>query len=204
MATPNDANPSQPYELVGGWDDTNHQKVLIRAKNVSTDSSVTPNIVVGDMGVDVEVTVAGITNDGTFAKESGGNLAALVTGINLSKVGGNVIAPGNAAVPMLNSAATGYVAAYGSNAAALTSSTDYAFKWGAGGTTQVNHIMLQNNTAASINWDLDVAANAGSPTLAAGQTIFLDVQTTALHLFQAGTPNVNGSSSGNIVVRAWL
>lgn len=40
------------------YDDTNHQVVKIRAKNISTDSSVTPNVVVGDLGVDVEVTVA--------------------------------------------------------------------------------------------------------------------------------------------------
>ena len=107
-------------------------------------------------------------------------------------------------VPLSTVAAQGYVAPYGSNAAVLTSSTDYAFKWGTNGNTAVNHIMLQNNTASSLNWDLDTAANAGSPVLAAGQTVFLDVQTTVLHLFQAGTPNVNGTSSGNIVVRAWL
>lgn len=124
--------------------------------------------------------------------------------VPVSVVAGTALAPGNNAMPILTSASTGYVAAWASNPAALTSSTDYSFKWGASGTTQVNHIMLQNNTAATLNWDLDVAANAGSPTLAAGQTVFLDVQTTVLHLFQAGTPNVGGSSSGNIVVRGWI
>jgi len=103
------------------------------------------------------------------------------------------------------SAALGYVAAYGSNAAALTANTDYQFKWGAGGTTQVNHIMVQNNTAASINWELDASATVASPTLAAGQVLFMDVQTLVLHLFSlSNTPNVNGNSSGNIVVRGWL
>jgi hypothetical protein len=102
------------------------------------------------------------------------------------------------------SAQTGYVAVFPSNAAALTSATDYSFKWGLSGTTAVNHIMLQNNTASALNFDLDVAASAGSPVLAANQTIFLDVQTSVLHLYQAGTPNVNGTSSGNIVVRGWL
>jgi len=105
---------------------------------------------------------------------------------------------------IIGSAALGYVPAYASNAAALTSSTDYSFKWGANGLTQVNHVMLQNNTGANINWDLDVAATAGSPILATGQTLFLDVQTLVLHLFQAGTPNVNGSTGSNIVVRGWL
>lgn len=147
----------------------------------------------------------------SLALETGGNLATLAGGVssslyqtNLSKVGGNSIAVGNNAVPVLNSAATGYVSAYGSNASALTSATDYAFKWGSGGSTQVNHIMLQNNTATALNWDLDVTATAGSPVLNAGATLFIDVQTTVLHLYQAGTPNVNGTSASNIVVRGWL
>lgn len=123
---------------------------------------------------------------------------------NLTQVAGASIATGNNAVPVLASASTGYVSAYGSNPATTGIATDVSFKWGAGGTTQVNHIMLQNNTAASINWDLDTATNAGSPVLAAGQTLFLDVQTTALHLQAAASQNINGSSAGNIVVRGWL
>lgn len=126
---------------------------------------------------------------------------------DLRKVAGNAIATGNNAVPVLNSAATGYVSAYGSNAAALTANTDYLFKWGAGGTTQVNHIMIQNNSSINIQWDLDTATSAGSPVLSntLGQnTIFLDVQTTAVHIQGNGTPNVNGTSASNIVVRGWL
>jgi len=102
------------------------------------------------------------------------------------------------------SLASGYVAAFGSNPAAMTANTDYQFKWGAGGTTVVNHIMIQNNTASNIQWDLDTTSNAGSPVLAPSQTIFLDVQTTVLHLLSTGTPNVNGSTGSNVVVRAWL
>jgi len=107
-------------------------------------------------------------------------------------------------VPTLSTAQPGYVAAWGSNAAATAATTDYAFKWGAGGTTQVNHVMLQNNTGANIQFDIDTAANAGSPVLATGQTLFLDVQMTALHLYTAGIQNVNGNSGSNIVVRGWL
>jgi hypothetical protein len=120
------------------------------------------------------------------------------------KLTSSSIATGSAALAVLSSTAPGYVAAYGSNPTALTSNTDAAFKWGGAGNTQVNHVMIQNNTAASLNWDLDVATSAGSPTLAAGQTLFLDVQTSAVHLQQTGTPNINGSSSANIVVRGWL
>ena len=98
---------------------------------------------------------------------------------------------------------SGYVAAYASNGAATAATTDYSFKWGAAGTTVISHLMVQNNTASSIQWDLDVTATAGSPVLAAGQTLFLDVQVTALHLYTPGISNVNGTSASNIVVRAW-
>src|SRR3954466_5157023 len=172
------------------WDSVNHR--------IKVDGSGVTQTVIGSVNVSnfpgtqpVSGTVT--TNAGT------GNM-----GSNLTQVAGNNVAVGNNAVPVLNSAATGYVAAWGSNPAALTSATDYSFKWGAGGTTQVNHILLQNNTASSLNWDLDATATGGSPTLASGQTLFLDVQTSTLHLFQAGTPNVNGTASGNIAVRGWL
>lgn len=105
---------------------------------------------------------------------------------------------------VVNSAATGYVAAYGSNPSALTASTDASFTWGASGNTQVNHIMLQNNATINVLFDLDVATSAGSPICAPGQTMFFDVKTTTLHLQANGTPNLNGTSAGNIVVRAWL
>lgn len=103
-----------------------------------------------------------------------------------------------------NAPQAGYVAAYASNAANTTAATDYSFKWGASGTTQVNHVLLNNNTAANIQYELDTAANAGSPVLASGASILLDVPVTALHLYTAANQNVNGASASNIVVRAWL
>lgn len=101
-------------------------------------------------------------------------------------------------------AQAGVVAPFGGNPAATTAATDYSFKWGSTGTEQVNHVLLQNNTAATINYDIDEAASAGSIALAAGATIFLDIQMSTLHLFTAGVVNVNGTATGNIVVRAWL
>ena len=101
----------------------------------------------------------------------------------------------------------GVVTPYASNPAALTSSTDYSFQWQGSGSTPgvvVNHVLLQNNTATTLNYDIDTAATAGSLALASGAAVMLDIQMAALHLWQAGTPNVNGSSAANIVVRAWL
>ncbi len=119
------------------------------------------------------------------------------------KLGGSDLSVSNP-MPGLVVAQSGYVAAYGSNAANTTGGSDYSFKWGASGNTQVNHIMLQNNTGANINYDLDTSTSAGSPVLATGQTIFLDVQTSTLHLQSASNQNVNGTSASNIVVRGWL
>lgn len=98
-------------------------------------------------------------------------------------------------------ATLGYVAAASGNAAALSANTDYSFQWA--GVGWIGYLMIQNNTTINVNFDLDVATSAGSPLLAPGQTIFLNVQCTTLHLQANGTPNVNGTSSGNIVVRGW-
>ena len=95
-----------------------------------------------------------------------------------------------------------FIAASSSNAAALAASTDYSFKWAAPG--YVNHLLLQNNDTNNLHFELDATATAGSPMLAPGQTIILDVQVAVLHLFSSGTPNVNGSTANNIVVRGWI
>lgn len=96
----------------------------------------------------------------------------------------------------------GPVAASGSNAASTTANTDYVFQWL--NNQQVNHVILQNNTAAVLNYDIDHVASAGTLTLASGATIFLDVSMLALHLFTAGVQAVNGAAAAGIVVRAWL
>jgi hypothetical protein len=102
------------------------------------------------------------------------------------------------------SAASGYVAASSDNAAATTGGTDYAFAWGPAGSTVINHLFIQNNTTANVQWELDATTSAGSPILTPGQSVFLDVQTTVLHLLTAANQNINGASGNNVVVRGWL
>jgi hypothetical protein len=98
----------------------------------------------------------------------------------------------------------GYVAANTVNVANTTGGADYAFAWGTNANPIViRHLMIQNNTGANISWDLDVITTAGSPILATGQTLFLDVVCAVLHLQSAANQNVNGTSSGNICIRAW-
>jgi hypothetical protein len=101
-------------------------------------------------------------------------------------------------------AASGYVSAYGSNPANTgTANTDATFKWGALGSTSVNHLMIQNNSTSNVLWDLDTATTSASPIIAPGQTIFFDVQTTVVHL-QSATANVPINAASGLIVRGWL
>ena len=90
-------------------------------------------------------------------------------------------------------------------AAALTASQDniYTFGSNANNPSQARKVIIQNNTAASINYNLDAAANPGTLSLAANAQVILDVPITKLHFYSTGTPNVNGNTGTNIVVLAW-
>lgn len=104
-------------------------------------------------------------------------------------------------VPLVTVAASGYVAT-GNNATNTTAGTDYPFTW----TKPVNHIMICNKTGANVYYELDAPASLGSPAIGTtyGATVFLDVQTTTLHLYTAAQQNVNGTADGGVVVRAWV
>lgn len=90
------------------------------------------------------------------------------------------------------------VAAYGSNPSqTAASAADTSFKWGAGGTTTVNHISIQNNTAASIYYAFDqssVTSGNAIYVLAAGQVAFWDRAVTTLHVSSAAQQNFGGQS----------
>ena len=107
-------------------------------------------------------------------------------------------------VPMQGIGQQGGVQPLNTNAAALTANTVYLFKWGPSANQQVNHLMIQNNSTVNVNFELDNEVTVGSAVIQPGQTVFLDIQTIVLHLLSSGTPNVNGSTAGNIVVRGWL
>lgn len=156
-----------------------------------------------------EVNSASILSDlATIASAiSGGRMLTTPTNnasVNLTEVNGAALSTSNP-VPVNSVAIAGEVALYGSNPTALTANTDAAIKWGASGTTAVNHIEIYNGWTGNVNVRLDAATTAGSAVIAPGQTKFYDVAgTLAVHLQANGTPNLNGSSSGNIVVTGWL
>lgn len=78
------------------------------------------------------------------------------------------------------------------------SDTAYTFS------SQVNRVILQNNTSANINFDFDQNATAGSFLLVPGAMLIYPKKCTVIHLFTASAQNINGSTASNIVVRGAL
>ncbi len=65
--------------------------------------------------------------------------------------------------------------------------------------SQVNRVIIQNNTSANVNYAFDTSASAGSMLLVPGATLIYPKKCTVLHLFTAAAQNINGSTAGNIV-----
>lgn len=105
-----------------------------------------------------------------------------------------------------NFAVGGSVTPLAANAAATTGGSDSVFGWQNSNGVQVpvNHVYIENNTPANVQWELDATTNNGSPVLKPGDSKQFDIRTTNLHLLTGAAQNVNGTSSGNIVVRGWL
>ncbi len=68
---------------------------------------------------------------------------------------------------------------------------------------QANHLLIQNNTTANLQFECDTPASPGSPILAPGATFVADLQVLVVHLYTAAAQNINGTTSGNIVIRGW-
>jgi hypothetical protein len=100
-----------------------------------------------------------------------------------------------------NSAAySGVIGAASGAPTATTATTDTAWTFA----SRVNHVLLQNNTTANLQYEFDTTASAGSPILAPGATFVADLQVTAIHLYTAAAQNINGTVAGNIVLRGWV
>jgi hypothetical protein len=90
---------------------------------------------------------------------------------------------------------SGYIAASSPPSATnVGSDTPYTFS------SQVNHVLIQNNTSANVNVAFDVAASGGSLVLIPGTLLIYPKKCTVLHLYTASAQNINGTSAGNIVV----
>lgn len=98
------------------------------------------------------------------------------------------------------SAVAGGIAAAASQPTATTANADTAWAFA----QKVNHVLIQNNTTATVQFDFETTANAGSPIIAPGSIFFFDIKVTAVHLFTAAIQNINGATAGNIVIRGWL
>lgn len=131
----------------------------------------------------------GTTNANKWAIDSGGNAS-----VNLGKVGGTAVSNTNP-LPTQYVSQSGYVS-LSSPPTQTNAGSDTTFTF----SSQVNTVLLQNNDVVNVNVAFDTAASAGSFLLAPGQTLIYPKKVTAVHLFTATARNVNGTSSGNIVL----
>jgi len=69
----------------------------------------------------------------------------------------------------------------------------------------VNYVTIINATGADVHYDFDVAASLGSMVLPNGQAILqLPKKVTVVHFYTAAAQNVNGTASGNLVLKGEL
>lgn len=98
-------------------------------------------------------------------------------------------------IPSQDIEQAGYVAA--SSPPSTTnagSDTSYTFS------SQVSRVIIQNNTSSNLNYAFDATASAGSLLLVPGAMLVYPKKCTVLHLYTLAAQNVNGTSTGNIVV----
>ena len=69
---------------------------------------------------------------------------------------------------------------------------------------QVNHVTIENHTAANINYSFDETCTAGSLLLPPTYQHDKAKQVNTVHILTTAAQNINGSTAGNIVVRGAL
>lgn len=66
--------------------------------------------------------------------------------------------------------------------------------------SQVNHVILQNNTSANVYFAFDIAASLGSAILSPNTFLSYSKKIAVVHLYTAAAQNINGIVGNNIVV----
>jgi hypothetical protein len=98
-------------------------------------------------------------------------------------------------------AAAGAIGTNQTNGATISANTDFQITFN----QQVHHIMIENNTGAPIQFELDATTFAGSMHLSnssPGNQIMLDIACTNLHILS--TANTVYNSTNGVNVRGWL
>lgn len=94
-------------------------------------------------------------------------------------------------------AGSGYVTFTSTTPTATTAGTATTFTF----IHEINYVTLQNNGPVSINYDFNQSATSGSLILATGQTLFYNKKTTTVSILSASGTAVNGTGTGNIVLK---
>lgn len=162
-------------------------------------SSANASVGVTGAAVPADATYIGGYNGGVLQAlelDSSGRLVLVPnTSINIAQVGGS--APSNTN-PLQTQyvSQSGYVAASGTPPTVTVASTDTSYTF----SSQVDTVILQNNTTATLYYAFDATASAGSLSLAPGQVLFYSKKVTVVHLYTIAAQNINGTTAGNIVL----
>ncbi len=133
-----------------------------------------------------------INSDGSINITITGNQSALAS--NITQFGGVSLTNTNP-IPNQDIEQANYISATTPPSVTnIGTDTLYTFS------SQVSRVILQNNTSVNVNYAFDVTSSAGSLLLLPGSTLVYPKKCTVLHLFTAAAQNINGSSTGNIVV----
>lgn len=159
---------------------------------VTEANSTSINTHVGDID-----TATGTQADAAWTSGNG-SVIALLKNI-ASKLAAGIAVTGSfyqATQPVSQSVATA-LTPYASNPTATTANTDTTYKFGASGTTQANHVSIQNNTGANLYYAFDASTSTSTDSvysLATGNTVWWDRAVTTLHFQTAASQNFNGLS----------
>jgi hypothetical protein len=105
--------------------------------------------------------------------------AALQTPVNISAINGTAESPSPTA------------------SGSLTASEDNTIAFAG----PVRTLLLHNQSAANVQFALDIAALANSPYIAAGQLVVLDIHVATLHVYPSATLALN--AAGGLIMRGW-
>jgi hypothetical protein len=178
-----------PLELTGNVAGVSHVRIRCSVLNSTETIAVTLRGGAGVSEVGLLSSIPAGTNTIGAVTQASGPWTQ-----NLTQINGTALSNTNP-VPSQDIEQSGYVTA--SSPPAQTnagSDTSYTFS------SQVNRVIIQNNTSVNLNYAFDTAASAGSFLLVPGATLVYPKKCTVLHLYTSTAQSINGTSSGNIVV----
>jgi len=115
------------------------------------------------------------------------------------QVGGSDVSTANP-IPT-TSGQVGPVAQWGSNPSTTNAGSETQIKFGSGGTSTVQRLIIDNESGADVRYKFDGTATANSLRLKDGIVLLIQQPCTVLHLYTAGVVNIN--LAGGVIIEAY-